>query len=100
MIPRHFRSALKEHERMAAGRRLMRLVCREAAAVQQVDCPGSPNVLKPLWPEHERNALLAGGTFFFPIPQLEIPLARFLDRKNWKWSLIEVGTPYLHRASI
>ena len=36
--------------------------------------------------------------FFFPDSQLEIPLARFLSRELGM-ELVEVGTPYLHRAA-
>ncbi|CAN5757396.1 ferredoxin:protochlorophyllide reductase (ATP-dependent) subunit N [soil metagenome] len=43
---------------------------------------------------------LAGKTiFFFPDSQLEIPLARFLSRELGM-SLVEVGTPYLHRQHL
>jgi light-independent protochlorophyllide reductase subunit N len=37
--------------------------------------------------------------FFFPDSQLEIPLARFLA-SELDMGLIEVGTPYLHRAHL
>ena len=37
--------------------------------------------------------------FFFPDSQLEIPLARFLNREMG-CRLVEVGTPYLHRAHL
>ena len=37
--------------------------------------------------------------FFFPDSQLEIPLARFLARELGM-KLVEVGTPYLHRAHL
>lgn len=43
-----------------------------------------------------RPALQGRSLFFFPDSQLEIPLARFLHRELGM-SLIEVGTPYLHR---
>jgi light-independent protochlorophyllide reductase subunit N len=44
--------------------------------------------------------LLAGKRiFFFPDSQLEIPLARFLS-SELGMELIEVGTPYLHRAHL
>ena len=44
--------------------------------------------------------LLAGKRiFFFPDSQLEIPLARFLATELCM-ELIEVGTPYLHRAHL
>jgi light-independent protochlorophyllide reductase subunit N len=43
---------------------------------------------------------LAGKrVFFFPDSQLEVPLARFLSREMGA-ELIEVGTPYLHRAHL
>ena len=42
---------------------------------------------------------LAGKrVFFFPDSQLEVPLARFLSREL-SMQLVEVGTPYLHRAA-
>ncbi len=37
--------------------------------------------------------------FFFPDSQLEVPLARFLARELGA-DLVEVGTPYLHRAHL
>ena len=37
--------------------------------------------------------------FFFPDSQLEIPLARFLAGEL-DMGLVEVGTPYLHRAHL
>ncbi len=44
-----------------------------------------------------RRAALAGKrVFFFPDSQLEIPLARFLQREL-DVELVEVGTPYLHQ---
>ena len=47
-----------------------------------------------------RRAQLAGKrVFFFPDSQLEIPLARFLAREMGM-DLLEVGTPYLHRAHL
>ncbi len=56
--------------------------------------------------ERSRRALaalrprLAGRrVFFFPDSQLEIPLARFLSREMGM-ELIEIGTPYLHRAHL
>jgi light-independent protochlorophyllide reductase subunit N len=46
------------------------------------------------------GATLAGKSiFFFPDSQLEIPLARFAARELGM-SLVEVGTPYLHRAHL
>ena len=43
-----------------------------------------------------RPELQGRSLFFFPDSQLEIPLARFLNRELGM-HLIEVGTPYLHR---
>ena len=46
------------------------------------------------------KAQLAGKrVFFFPDSQLEIPLARFLVRELGM-SLVEVGTPFLHRGHL
>ncbi len=44
-----------------------------------------------------RVMLQGRSVFFFPDSQLEVPLARFLARELGM-SLIEVGSPYLHRA--
>ena len=47
-----------------------------------------------------RGAPLAGKRiFFFPDSQLEVPLARFLNRELGA-ALVEVGTPFLHRAHL
>ncbi len=46
-----------------------------------------------------RIELAGKRVFFFPDSQLEIPLARFLSRELGA-ELIEVGTPYLHRAHL
>ena len=46
-----------------------------------------------------RHRLEGKRLFFFPDSQLEIPLARFLARELGV-QLIEVGTPYLHRAHL
>ena len=43
-----------------------------------------------------REQLTGRSIFLFPDSQLEIPLARFLSRELGM-TLIEVGTPYLHR---
>ncbi len=46
------------------------------------------------------RAMLTGRrVFFFPDSQLELPLARFLHRELGM-ELVEVGTPFLHRASM
>lgn len=46
--------------------------------------------------EPHRQVLQGKSIFFFPDSQLEIPLARFLNRELGM-SLKEVGVPYLHR---
>jgi light-independent protochlorophyllide reductase subunit N len=46
-----------------------------------------------------REQLAGKRVFFFPDSQLEIPLARFLV-EELSMSLVEVGTPYLHRSHL
>jgi light-independent protochlorophyllide reductase subunit N len=46
-----------------------------------------------------RSDLAGKRVFFFPDSQLEIPIARFLETEL-SMRLIEVGTPYLHRAHL
>jgi light-independent protochlorophyllide reductase subunit N len=46
-----------------------------------------------------REKLGGKRVFFFPDSQLEVPLARFLSREVGA-ELVEVGTPYLHRAHL
>jgi light-independent protochlorophyllide reductase subunit N len=46
-----------------------------------------------------REQLAGKRVFFFPDSQLEIPLARFLANELCM-ELVEVGTPYLHRAHL
>jgi len=46
-----------------------------------------------------RERLAGKRIFFFPDSQLEIPLARFLSNEMGM-ELIEVGTPFLHRAHL
>ena len=47
-----------------------------------------------------QRARLAGKrVFFFPDSQLELPIARFLQRELGM-QLVEVGTPYLHRQHL
>jgi len=48
---------------------------------------------------HYREKLAGKRIFFFPDSQLEPPLARFLSRELGM-TLIEVGTPFLHRAHL
>jgi light-independent protochlorophyllide reductase subunit N len=47
----------------------------------------------------QRAQLEGKRIFFFPDSQLEVPLARFLSRELGM-SLVEVGTPYLHRQHL
>ncbi|PKO42312.1 MAG: ferredoxin:protochlorophyllide reductase (ATP-dependent) subunit N [Betaproteobacteria bacterium HGW-Betaproteobacteria-3] len=47
----------------------------------------------------QRLRLSGKRIFFFPDSQLEVPLARFLSRELGM-SLVEVGTPYLHREHL
>jgi light-independent protochlorophyllide reductase subunit N len=47
----------------------------------------------------QREKLAGKSVFFFPDSQLEIPLARVLSRELGA-SLVEVGTPYLHRQHL
>jgi light-independent protochlorophyllide reductase subunit N len=49
--------------------------------------------------ERHKERLSGKRIFFFPDSQLEIPLARFLARELGM-TLIEVGTPYLHRQHL
>ncbi|GJE36974.1 ferredoxin:protochlorophyllide reductase (ATP-dependent) subunit N [Methylobacterium persicinum] len=46
-----------------------------------------------------REKLGGKRVFFFPDSQLEVPLSRFLARELGA-ELVEVGTPYLHRAHL
>ena len=46
-----------------------------------------------------RGELSGKRVFFFPDSQLEVPLARFLSAEMGM-ELVEVGTPYLHRAHL
>lgn len=73
-----------------------------AARCFGVDNPLFESVIAPLRSRAERalaryRLQLAGkSVFLFPDSQIEIPLARFLSRELGM-SLVEVGTPYLHR---
>lgn len=78
---------------------------RAAAAVWRVEEPIFHSATQPAYERAQRALLryrdqLAGKrVFFFPDSQLEIPLARFLATELGM-ELIEVGTPYLHRAHL
>ncbi|MCE4226015.1 ferredoxin:protochlorophyllide reductase (ATP-dependent) subunit N [Methylobacterium sp. C25] len=62
-----------------------------------VVAPGQKRARRALAPYQEQ--LSGRRVFFFPDSQLEVPLARFLSREM-EAELIEVGTPYLHRAHL
>ncbi len=49
--------------------------------------------------QHYRDRLAGKRVFFFPDSQLEVPLARFLNREVGM-RLAEVGSPYLHRQHL
>ena len=49
--------------------------------------------------QHYRAQLAGKRIFFFPDSQLEVPLARFLALELGM-QLVEVGTPFLHRAHL
>ena len=65
-----------------------------ATDVDRVLAPMKKRAEKGL--EKYREQLAGKRIFFFPDSQLEVPLARFLNRELGV-SLTEVGTPYLHQ---
>ena len=74
----------------------------EAFGVAEADfdratAPGRTRAETALAPH--RETLGGKRVFFFPDSQLEVPLARFLSRELGA-DLVEVGTPYLHRAHL
>lgn len=69
----------------------------EEAVFRRVTQPAYERASRALARYHEQ---LAGKRiFFFPDSQLEVPLARFLANEL-DMQLIEVGTPFLHRAHL
>jgi light-independent protochlorophyllide reductase subunit N len=64
---------------------------------EAVTAQGRARAAKAL--ERHKERLSGKRIFFFPDSQLEIPLARFLARELGM-TLIEVGTPYLHRQHL
>jgi light-independent protochlorophyllide reductase subunit N len=69
----------------------------DAARFRAATQPAFERAQRSLSPYRDR---LAGKrVFFFPDSQLEIPLARFLATEL-SMDLVEVGTPYLHRAHL
>jgi light-independent protochlorophyllide reductase subunit N len=67
------------------------------ARFEAVTAQGRARAAKAL--ERHKERLSGKRIFFFPDSQLEIPLARFLARELGM-TLIEVGTPYLHRQHL
>ncbi len=67
----------------------------DAATLRGVTAVGEQRARQAL--ARSREKLAGKRIFFFPDSQLEIPLARFLSREL-DMQLVEVGTPYLHRA--
>jgi light-independent protochlorophyllide reductase subunit N len=76
-----------------------------AATAWNVDAATFIRVTQPAYERAQRSLQnyrpqLAGKRiFFFPDSQLEIPLARFLANEMGM-QLVEVGTPFLHRAHL
>jgi light-independent protochlorophyllide reductase subunit N len=66
-------------------------------AFRRATQPAYERALRALSPY--RDMLAGKRIFFFPDSQLELPLARFLAQEMCM-ELIEVGTPYLHRAHL
>lgn len=64
---------------------------------EQVTAAGRERAARAL--AHYRPQLAGRRIFLFPDSQLEIPLARFLAREM-DMSLVEVGTPFLHRQHL
>jgi len=69
----------------------------DAARFEQVTAPKRVRAQRAL--ARQRVQLVGKRIFFFPDSQLEVPLARFLSRELGM-SLVEVGTPYLHRQHL
>ncbi|MEO0499652.1 MAG: ferredoxin:protochlorophyllide reductase (ATP-dependent) subunit N [Pseudomonadota bacterium] len=76
-----------------------------AAAAFDIDPAHVDRVLAPFQERgrralaHHRDRLTGKTIFFMPDSQLEVPLARFLAGELGM-TLVEVGTPYLHRAHL
>jgi light-independent protochlorophyllide reductase subunit N len=69
----------------------------DASKFESVTRPGRERAARVL--AHYRGELAGRRVFFFPDSQLEVPLARFLAGEL-DMSLVEVGTPYLHRQHL
>jgi len=70
---------------------------RVPAQVDAVLAPRRERARRAL--ERHRTQLAGRSVFLFPDSQLEVPLARFLSAELGM-RLVEVGTPYLHRAHL
>jgi light-independent protochlorophyllide reductase subunit N len=76
---------------------------RAACVAWGVDCTRFASVVGPRREraaralDRQRVRLQGQRVFLFPDSQLEVPLARFLAREL-RMQLVEVGSPYLHRA--
>jgi light-independent protochlorophyllide reductase subunit N len=68
-----------------------------AERLQAVAAPRAARARQAL--ERHRAALAGKRVFFFPDSQLEVPIARFLARELGM-TLLEVGSPYLHRQHL
>lgn len=69
----------------------------DPARFDAVTAPGRRRARQAL--AAQRDRLAGRRVFFFPDSQLEVPLARFLSEEMGA-TLIEVGTPYLHRGHL
>ena len=68
-----------------------------SALFERVTAPARERALAAV--SRQRHQLEGRRIFFFPDSQLELPIARFLNREMGM-ELIEVGTPYLHRQHL
>ena len=64
---------------------------------ERVTAPGRQRAAQGI--ARYRDTLAGKSIFLFPDSQLEAPLARFLSREL-SMTLVEVGTPYLHRQHL
>ena len=69
----------------------------DPAHFERVTAPARERAARAL--DHYRPQLAGRRLFLFPDSQLEIPLARVLSRELGM-SLVEVGTPFLHRQHL
>jgi light-independent protochlorophyllide reductase subunit N len=69
----------------------------DEATIEHVLAPHRARAERAL--DAHRERLAGRRIFFFPDSQLELPLARFLAREM-DMTLVEVGTPYLHRGHL